>query len=97
MSINKPLTKSQVENLGLGFTPTSVGITGQQLKRAGRMKNFNAPQNNRKRTKGRIVQVVPSRPKEDKEGNAIVDASGNRVYTRERKIIHETPRRRLNV
>lgn len=80
-----------------GFTPTSVGITGQQLKRAGREKNFQAPRNNRKTTAGRIVQIVPSTLKRDKDGNVIVGADGKVVYTRERKIIHETPRRRMNV
>ena len=56
-SLNQPLRHSEVERLPLGFTPTSFGLTGQQIKRFGRDKGH--PHTNRKATPGRKLQSIP--------------------------------------
>jgi len=66
--LNKPLNSRQMKLLGLGFTPTSIGITGQEIKRAGR--NNGPAYTNRAVTAGRKLQYVPV---------ALKDADGNTV------------------
>lgn len=60
--LNRPLTHNQVKLLGLRFTPTSIGITGQQLKAAGRHSH---PFTSRKPTLGRKLQQIQRALKDD--------------------------------
>jgi hypothetical protein len=59
-----------------GFTPTSVGFTGQQIKKSARSKQH--PTTSRKATRGRVLQRVPIL-RRDEHGNLPVDAAGREI------------------
>lgn len=59
-----------------GFTPTSHGFTGQQLKRISRVKPYSTT--NRRTTAGRSVQRIPIYLR-DENGKLPVDAAGREV------------------
>jgi hypothetical protein len=63
-SQNVPLSSREMRRLPLGFTPTSYGFTGQEIKRMSRANPD--PHTNRKTTPGRILQTILNR---DEEGN----------------------------
>jgi hypothetical protein len=65
--LNKPLTHAQVKLLGRGFTSTSMGITGQEIKRSGRNPH---PTTSAARTRGRNIQYVDI-PVKDDEGKTV--------------------------
>ncbi len=64
-----------MQALPLGFTPTSVGMTGQQIKQSIFRKQRGKVNNNRKRTPGRPVQYVEVYER-DSQGNLPVDRRG---------------------
>ena len=68
-----------------GFTPTSIGITGQELKRAQRVSKKTS---NRKETPGRRKQVVIEF-KRDSTGKILLDEKGNRIFSHLKIIQHK--------
>jgi hypothetical protein len=76
--LNKPLNHKQIALLGRGFTPTSIGITGQQIKRMGRESPHQ--HTNRKTGRGRFVQYIPEVLRDEKR-KPILSADGSKTYT----------------
>lgn len=86
--VNKPLTHGQVKLLGLGFTPTSIGITGQELKRAARKSGH--PTTSRGVTAGRGLQYIPVASK-DEDGKVLRTPEGRVIYTNQKiRVWHKT-------
>jgi len=56
-SFNIPLSHAEMKRLPIGFTPTSFGFTGQQIKKLSRQSPHSLT--NRKTTPGRILQWIP--------------------------------------
>lgn len=71
--LNRPLNRDQIKLLGYGFTPTSIGLTGQQIKRMGR--RGADVQTNRKVTNGRKLQYIQVALK-DGEGKTVKEVTG---------------------
>lgn len=91
-SLNTPLTHTEVKRLPLGFTQTSFGPTGQEIKHSQRLSyphtNTKLTMNGKPRRGIGVVQYVPDFARNE-DGTCRLDQNGNPIVRGYKQIWHK--------